>query len=218
VVGAEFLREWVLHDVVRLGPLSDVVGEVAAELAEVAARCDGLLDPLLVRHAVASAVRGAGGLDAVAAEFAALGNHLWGPRPPPRPHGCTARPDGRARPSRRQLGQTGYARAARACVPRARPSLHACAAHPREREVAGLAARGMSDRDIAARLQVSVRTVHSHLHRTYHKLGISDRTELTRLLCRLWDRSGVSAGAASSGVSLCSGMSLGGSWRAPAAC
>jgi hypothetical protein len=159
VVGAEFLREWVLHDVVRLGPLSGVVGEVAAELAGVAARCDGLLVALLVRHAVASAGRGTGGLDAVAAVFAALGYHLWGPRPPPRPHGCTARPDGRARPSRRQLGQTGYARAARAFVPRARQASTPALLTHGEREVAGLTARGMSDRDIAARLQVSVRTV-----------------------------------------------------------
>ena len=48
----------------------------------------------------------------------------------------------------------------------------------REREVAGLAARGLSDRAIAARLHLSVRTVQSHLYRSYRKLGIGDRGEL----------------------------------------
>jgi DNA-binding CsgD family transcriptional regulator len=52
----------------------------------------------------------------------------------------------------------------------------------REREVAGLAARGLSDRDIATRLQVSLRTVHSHLHRAYRKLGVDGRDQLAAIL------------------------------------
>ncbi|MFJ9113663.1 LuxR C-terminal-related transcriptional regulator [Streptomyces sp. NPDC102283] len=51
---------------------------------------------------------------------------------------------------------------------------------PREREVAALAATGMSNRDIALRLVVSVRTVENHLHRIYHKLGITERQALHR--------------------------------------
>ncbi|MFI1399322.1 LuxR C-terminal-related transcriptional regulator [Streptomyces sp. NPDC020681] len=51
---------------------------------------------------------------------------------------------------------------------------------PREREVAALAATGMSNRDIANRLVVSVRTVENHLHRIYHKLGITARNDLKR--------------------------------------
>ncbi|MGR8007776.1 LuxR C-terminal-related transcriptional regulator [Streptomyces hypolithicus] len=51
---------------------------------------------------------------------------------------------------------------------------------PREREVAALAATGMSNRDIAHRLVVSVRTVENHLHRIYHKLGITARNALHR--------------------------------------
>ncbi|MFJ8897238.1 LuxR C-terminal-related transcriptional regulator [Streptomyces sp. NPDC102370] len=56
---------------------------------------------------------------------------------------------------------------------------------PREREVAALAATGMSNRDIATRLVVSVRTVENHLHRIYHKLGITARNDLKRGLDRL---------------------------------
>ncbi|BBC32415.1 hypothetical protein SGFS_037090 [Streptomyces graminofaciens] len=51
---------------------------------------------------------------------------------------------------------------------------------PREREVAALASTGLSNRDIADRLVVSVRTVENHLHRIYHKLGITARSDLGR--------------------------------------
>ncbi|MGI5375551.1 LuxR C-terminal-related transcriptional regulator [Streptomyces sp. CA-251387] len=59
---------------------------------------------------------------------------------------------------------------------------------PREREVAALAATGMSNRDIADRLVVSVRTVENHLHRIYHKLGITARNDLKRGLDKLLGR------------------------------
>jgi DNA-binding NarL/FixJ family response regulator len=55
---------------------------------------------------------------------------------------------------------------------------------PREADVAVLAADGLTDREIAARLQVSHHTVGQHLKRTYRKLGIGSRVALTRLLTR----------------------------------
>ncbi|CAG7625620.1 helix-turn-helix transcriptional regulator [Actinacidiphila bryophytorum] len=52
----------------------------------------------------------------------------------------------------------------------------------REREVARLAARGTTSKDIAAHLFLSPRTVDNHLQRVYQKLGVSSRQELQRLL------------------------------------
>ncbi len=52
----------------------------------------------------------------------------------------------------------------------------------REREVALLAARGLSSREIADRLSVSTRTVDNHLARCFDKLGTRSRTELGDLL------------------------------------
>lgn len=52
----------------------------------------------------------------------------------------------------------------------------------REREIAALAARGLSNKDIAERLTVSVRTVEGHLYRAGHKLGVSERTALADVL------------------------------------
>lgn len=49
---------------------------------------------------------------------------------------------------------------------------------PQEREVADLAAAGMSNREIAARLFVSPRTVSAHLYRVFPKLGIASRAAL----------------------------------------
>ena len=47
-----------------------------------------------------------------------------------------------------------------------------------EREVARLAATGMTNREIAARLYVAPRTVSAHLYRIFPKLGITSRAAL----------------------------------------
>ena len=49
----------------------------------------------------------------------------------------------------------------------------------REREIAVLVARGLSNRDIAARLVISKRTVDAHVNHIFAKLGISSRVQLT---------------------------------------
>jgi len=48
----------------------------------------------------------------------------------------------------------------------------------REREVAELAASGLTSAEIGRRLYLSTRTVDSHLGRVYTKLAVANRTEL----------------------------------------
>ena len=55
---------------------------------------------------------------------------------------------------------------------------------PQERQVVLLAAAGLSNRDIAARLFLSPRTIGYHLYRAYPKLGVTKRTELANLAPR----------------------------------
>lgn len=52
----------------------------------------------------------------------------------------------------------------------------------REQDIVELAVQGLSDREIAQRLMVSVRTVEGHLYRTYVKLGVRSRDELESAL------------------------------------
>jgi len=52
----------------------------------------------------------------------------------------------------------------------------------REREIAGLVASGLSNREIAARLFISKRTVDAHVDHIFSKLEISSRVQLTVLL------------------------------------
>lgn len=56
---------------------------------------------------------------------------------------------------------------------------------PREREVAGLAAAGQTNQQIAARLYLSRRTVESHIANVLRKLGGSSRRDLPALMRRL---------------------------------
>jgi DNA-binding NarL/FixJ family response regulator len=91
-------------------------------------------------------------------------------------------------------GQRGSAQAAssrahrlaQACEGARTPALAALAAPltltAREREIVTLAANGLSNRQIADRLTVSVRTVEGHLYRACTKLGVSDRGELAALV------------------------------------
>jgi DNA-binding NarL/FixJ family response regulator len=51
-----------------------------------------------------------------------------------------------------------------------------------ELQIAQLAAEGLSNREIGQRLYLSHRTIESHLHRVYPKLGIASRTQLARVL------------------------------------
>ena len=51
-----------------------------------------------------------------------------------------------------------------------------------EQRVAALVADGRSNREIAAELYISVRTVESHLAHVYRKLGVRSRAQLTRYL------------------------------------
>ncbi len=52
----------------------------------------------------------------------------------------------------------------------------------REQETVELVAEGLSNRAIAARLGVSIRTVEGHLNHAFAKLGVESRTELERLV------------------------------------
>jgi DNA-binding CsgD family transcriptional regulator len=52
---------------------------------------------------------------------------------------------------------------------------------PQEHQVVRLAASGATNRDIAAQLFISPRTVSHHLYRAFPKLGVTNRTALARL-------------------------------------
>jgi DNA-binding CsgD family transcriptional regulator len=73
-----------------------------------------------------------------------------------------------------------YARRARG--PRDRPNDGWGSLTPAESDVAGLAAVGMSNPEIASKLFMSRSTVKMHLSRVYFKLGLANRTELARTI------------------------------------
>lgn len=54
----------------------------------------------------------------------------------------------------------------------------------REREVLGLVARGLTNKEIARELTVSPATVKAHVERIIAKLGVSDRTQAAVLVAR----------------------------------
>ncbi|WP_427016717.1 LuxR C-terminal-related transcriptional regulator [Pseudarthrobacter sp. P1] len=58
------------------------------------------------------------------------------------------------------------------------PHTHGPELTGRERQIAKMAGEGLSNRDIAAALDVSVRTIEGHLYQIFTKLGISSRSDI----------------------------------------
>ncbi len=177
--GAHLHEAMACHDVVRLG----APDRVDARTGRLAAKAEGDLVPLYARHADALVAADAPALAEVATEFSTLGAQL-----------LAAEAAAEAADAYRRAGRKASALAAAErsrelasqCEGARTPAL-ALAGEPlpltpREREIATLAASGLSDRDIAAQLVVSERTVHNHLHRTYTKLGINTRRQLRSIL------------------------------------
>jgi DNA-binding CsgD family transcriptional regulator len=76
-----------------------------------------------------------------------------------------------------ELGATGVTGSATAAT----PTGPLAQLTPQELQIVRLAAQGLSNRDIAAQLFLSPRTVGHHLYKAYPKLGVVSRTELSAL-------------------------------------
>jgi DNA-binding NarL/FixJ family response regulator len=71
-----------------------------------------------------------------------------------------------------------YALGKRRPAPQPRRATDRAALTPREHEVAGLIARGMSNKEIAKALVIATRTAESHVENILAKLGSSSRTQI----------------------------------------
>jgi DNA-binding CsgD family transcriptional regulator len=155
----------------------------AGRLAELATQVQGPRAPLSARYAQVLAAADAAALDAVSNDFEAMGDVL-----------AAADAAAQAATLHRRKGHRGSAltssgRAqllAKQCGAAVSPALAAASlALPftrREHEITRLLSRGLSNREIAAALSLSIRTVEGHVYQASAKLGISSRSELSALV------------------------------------
>ena len=80
------------------------------------------------------------------------------------------------------------ARECGACTPALREATEPTPLTTREREIVMLIADGLSNRAVADRLTLSVRTVESHIYRAMSKTGTTNREELAAVLPRRIER------------------------------
>jgi DNA-binding NarL/FixJ family response regulator len=167
-----------LHTAARFGDHS-----VAGRLADLAAKVDGELVQIYARHAVALASDDGSALDAAATAFEDLGALLSAADASAQ----AASAHDRAGDRRKMVESAAAANRLSAVCGGARTPALLTAAHPlplttREREIANLVAAGLSNKQIADRLTVSVRTVEGHLYRACTKLDVTDREALAALM------------------------------------
>lgn len=178
--GARVFESWILHDLARLGRAA----EVAPLLKGLCDELEGPLAPARALHAAALAHRDPAGLEQashlfkgigailLAAESSADAATIWHRREDPRK--ATAA-------ERRSAALASLCEGARTPALSA-PAPVRAALTARELEIAGLAASGMSDKQIAQKLFLSYRTVENKLHQVYEKLGVNSRNQLTGVL------------------------------------
>lgn len=81
-----------------------------------------------------------------------------------------------------RLGAEPFARIAEGELVRVQPGRSGGELTKTERRIADLVATGLTNREVAAQLFASVRTIEGHLAAVYRKLGVRSRTELARLM------------------------------------
>lgn len=178
-LGQHLHQVWVVHTMGRLG-----MPELAAPYWDVPVQGDFLNARLT--HTRSLATGDPDGLEQAAGAFKAAGAHLFTAEA----YADLAALHHRAGHSGKAREAAGRARAqAAGCEGANTPALGHLAttgtAVPmtdRERETALLAVSGLSSKQIAARLGLSVRTVDNHLQRIYGKLGVRGRRELPSAL------------------------------------
>lgn len=155
---------------------------VAVRLAELAAAVDGPRAPAAAAFAAALAAADADALLAASVRFEELGDLLTALDAAAHAAAVHGR---RGRRGSAQFAADRARELAAACQGARTPAAAALAEPapltPREREIVAMAAAGRTNREIAGRLGVSVRTVEGHLYRASAKLGVPGRTGLTRL-------------------------------------
>jgi DNA-binding NarL/FixJ family response regulator len=167
-----------LHDAVRFGAAT----VAAPRLAELVEQVDGPLVVLYSRHAAGCAAGDGAALDAVSAEFETLELPVHAAEAAAQ---AAAAHDqaGRSRPA--QAARTRAWTLAQRCQGARTPALVNLLLPDltgRQREIAGLATAGLTNREIADRLTLSMRTVANHLGAVYERLGINDRAALAEIL------------------------------------
>jgi DNA-binding NarL/FixJ family response regulator len=177
--GQQAIEMLALHDAVRFGDTTCL-----GRLVEVAAATGGRLAAIIAAHAEAVRDGDAAGIAAAARQFEDLGALLSAADAAAQ--AAVAFEDADRRRSMEAAAAAN--RLAAECGGIRTPALD-LAAHPlpltvREREIANLVAAGLSSREIADRLVVSVRTVEGHIYRACTKLDISEREDLAAIIRR----------------------------------
>lgn len=175
---AASFEAFALHDAVRLGAAETAVDR----LHELAGVLDSDLVQTFATHARAAADGDPVGIEAVGAVFVALGADLLAAEAYVQAaHGYQR--FGISASDRRLRAQAALLldRCEGARTPLA-AGIEAPQLTARERDIAQLAAEGLSNPEIADRMVISGRTVGNHLHHVYGKLGISGRSALAALL------------------------------------
>lgn len=170
-----------LHDLARLGEAAVVVDR----LGDVARSVEGSLARTRADHARALVANDVRALRAAATAFEEMGAVLLAAEAAT----SAAAAQGGRRENREVAGDERRAATLRTrCEGAVTPGLSlgrvGASLTTRELEIATLAAKGLSNRAIAERLKLSVRTVENQLQRVYEKLGVRGRTTLTAVLDR----------------------------------
>jgi DNA-binding CsgD family transcriptional regulator len=176
--GNQLMETWLLIDLARLG----AAAQATARLAEIASASQGQLTPAAAGLARALEANDPEQLLASSHTLAGLGADLFAAE------AASAAAGALHREGLRRQAQAAASRAeqlAERCEGARTPLSGAPAAAPltaRQREIAVLAAAGNTSKDIAGRLQLSVRTVENHLQNAYAKLGVTTRAGLAGAL------------------------------------